>query len=74
MSDTPDRLTILEMEYQIVAARLHAIDAQLVLLTKQTGDLTVKLDAVAARLDRFADSTDRKLDTIIDHLGLGGTQ
>lgn len=58
MSDH-ERLTILEMEYALVSARLNAIDAQLTLIGK-------RLEQQEGRFDTI----DRKLDVIIRHLGL----
>lgn len=74
MTDEPDRanqrLTILEMEYALVAARLNSIDATLTIVNQRIGGLEIRMDALEKRVDERADSTDRKLDAIIRHLGM----
>lgn len=55
MSDVPDRLTILEMEYALVSARLGTIDARLTLVEQRL----TRMDATVATKAQVADLSDR---------------
>lgn len=68
--DDGERLTILEMEYAIVAARLNAIEATLALTDKRVESITktmVTVDMFNERQDRL----ERKINVIVRHLGIG---
>jgi archaellum component FlaC len=68
-----DRLTILEMEYAIVAARLNTIDAELALIKAEVGQIKTDVSTIKTDVRRIDDTTvrlERMLLTVIRHLGL----
>ena len=73
MASDDERLTILEMEYALVAARLNTIDAEIALVKAATDRLETKVDQIGtetARTDGTAVRLERMLTTVVRHLGL----
>lgn len=63
MSSDHERLTILEMEYRIVAARLDVIDNQL-------GRMNQKLDSI----DKRTEGTERAVRALLRHFNIDDEQ
>lgn len=61
MSSESERLTILEMEYQIVAARLNTIDAELAVIKGHV-----------ATIAKSTEGTERAVKALLRHFKLDG--
>lgn len=76
MASESERLTILEMEYALVAARLNTIDAELALVKGAVDRLETKVDVLGTKVDRLDETSvrlERMLTTVVRHLGLDPT-